>query len=100
MNLYSSSHETSGRFNTRHQVSRVVHGRTYVFVFVPLDLVETDSPPKAQGVRPLTGGIARDPRSPEQKDEGNGGSGEQELNCELMWTWFLPNPLSPPRERK
>jgi hypothetical protein len=24
---------------------------------------------------------------------------EPELNYELMWTWFLPNPLWPPKNR-
>jgi hypothetical protein len=100
MNLYSTGREAFRQFITRHQVSRVIHGRTYVFVFVPLDLLETDRPPQTQGARPLIRAKAKDLRCPEQKGEGNGGSGEQQLNWDLMWTRFLPNPLWRPKERK
>jgi hypothetical protein len=80
MNLYSTTRETFRRLIDRHQASRTIEKRTYVFVFVPFDF-RTSSHAK-------------------RIDMVNDRANEQRLDDELMWTWFLPNPLSPTKEQK
>jgi hypothetical protein len=80
MNLYSITRETFRRLIDRHRASPAAEKRTYVFVLVPVDF-GTNAPAH-------------------RIDLVNDGANEQWLDDELMWTWFLPNPLSPPKEEK
>lgn len=80
MNLYSATRETLRRLIERHRVSRTIEKRTYVFIFVPLA-----SRRNTHAKRAIIVG-----------DDVN----EKQLNYELMWTWFLRNPLWPPKKSK
>lgn len=80
MNLYSSTRETFRRSIERHRTARPPEKRTYVFVFVPVDFRKNGHPTKFDIV--------------------NAGTNERRLDDELMWTWFLPNPLSSEKEQK
>ena len=80
MNLYSITRETLRRLIDRHRASPAAGKRTYVFIFVPFDFRKNDYAKRIDMV--------------------NDGANEQRLDDELLWTWFLPNPLSPPKEEK
>ncbi len=80
MSLYSNTRERLRRLTGFPRASRTIQNRTYVFIFVPLDSRRNDRVARASVV--------------------NEEVHEQELNYDLMWTWFLPNPLWPPKERK
>ncbi len=40
-----------------------------------------------------------EPDGTEQAPEDDGGGDGSGINFELMWTWFLPNPLWKPKQR-
>jgi hypothetical protein len=80
MNLYSSTRETFRRLIDRHRTARTPEKRAYVFVFVLLDF--------------------RNGSEAKRSDVVDDGANDQQPNHELMWTWFLPNPLSPSKEEK
>jgi len=68
------------RFAARRQSPRVIERRTYVFILVPFDF-------RANGHA----------RKTELEQDLNNAPG---LNHDLMWTWFLPNPLWPSNKSK
>lgn len=61
-------------------MSGTIEKRTYVFIFVSFDPRKNGHAIKA--------------------DILSGDRNEQQLNYDLMWTSFLPNPLWSPKERK
>jgi len=111
MNLFSATVETVKRLTARHRTARI-EKRTYVFVLVPVDFHRNGHATRAQVEQPLI------ENKPEAKDAwlqtltalpsfdgaDHGGAidqrAEPELNYALRWTWFLPNPLWPPRKLK
>src|SRR4029077_12516513 len=96
------------RFAARRQSPRVVERRTYVFILVPFDFrangharkteVEQDlihdskhaDDPRTNGLFCTLAAINRaGSRTTAERDLNNAPG----LNHDLMWTWFLPNPL-------
>jgi hypothetical protein len=115
MNIYLVFTDAIRRFAARRQSPRVVEKRTYVFIFVPFDFRGNGHARKAPITRDLIGNgshtdgtrtdalfstIAALDRAPPRITSERDLSGDQELNYELMWTWFLRNPLWPPKGRK
>jgi hypothetical protein len=117
MNLYSATMDTFRRFATRHRHPRIVEKRTYVFILVPFDFSKDGSAKKAEvaahlfdnhidsGARreTITGLTALDrPQIGASAGSTNGRdvNHEPKLNFDLMWTWFLPNPLGKPKRRE
>jgi hypothetical protein len=101
------------RFAARRQSPRVVERRTYVFILVPFDFrangharkteVEQDlihdstqaDDPRTNGLFCTLAAINRaGSRTTAERDLNNAPG----LNHDLMWTWFLPNPLWPPNK--
>ena len=99
------------RFAARRQSPRVVERRTYVFILVPFDFrangharkteLEQDlidnsrhaDDPRTNGLFSTLAALNRaGPRTTTERDLNN----VPGLNHDLMWTWFLPNPLCPP----
>jgi hypothetical protein len=95
--------------------TRVVEKRTYVFIFVPFNLAETVMPercishkirlvmaaaPMACGTDALFSTIADLDRALSRTTSKPDLSDDRELNYDLMWTWFLPNPAVPTEECK
>ena len=93
------------RFAARRQSQRVVERRTYVFILVPFDFranghvrkteLEQDLIDNSRHADdPRTNGLFSTlaaPRTIAERDLNNAPG----LNHDLMWTWFLPNPLWP-----
>jgi hypothetical protein len=96
------------RFAARRQSPRVVERRTYVFILVPFDFrangharkteLEQDlidnsrhaDDPRTNGLFSTVTALYRAaPGAVPDEDLNN----VLELNHDLMWTWFLPNPL-------
>jgi len=103
------------RFAAQCQSPRLVESRTYVFILVPFDSRANGHARKTELERGLidNGRHADDPwtsglfsplaalncaasRTTAGRDLNNGPG----LNPDLMWTWFLPNPLWPPNKSK
>jgi hypothetical protein len=110
MNLYSATMDTFRRFATRHRRPRIAEKRTYVFILVPFDFSKDGSAKKAEvaihlfdnhidsGARSYTmaGLTAVDHdqiRASAGSTNGRDVNDGPKLNFDLMWTWFLPNPL-------
>ena len=103
------------RFAARRGSPRVVEKRTYVFILVPFSFRGNGHDRKARIIRDLIGNgshadgtrtdtflstvAARDHASSRMTSEPDL-SDNRELNYDLMWTWFLPNPLGSPKRRK
>jgi hypothetical protein len=118
MNLYSATVETIRQFAARRRLPRVIQKRTYVFILVPFDFHRNGHAKRTEVGRNLIDN--RSDFDAEQNDTEAGlavvdctQSGvpgkttgernldnEPQLNFDLMWTWFLPNPLWPPKERR
>jgi len=95
------------RFVAGHQSSRGVEKTTYVFILVPFDFRTNGHARKTEFDQDwIDNGNAPDPRSNglccapgALNDAGSRTTAEPdlnnapELNHDLMWTWFLPNPL-------
>ena len=97
------------RFAARRQSSRVVERRTYVFILVPFDFranghvrkteLEQDlidnsrhaDDPRTNGLFSTLAALNRAASRTAERDLNNAPG----LNHDLMWTWFLPNPLWP-----
>ena len=113
MNLRSALMDTIRRFATRRESPRLVEKRTYVFILVPFgfrrngrarkteldhDLIHNGN--HAEGARTdgrfsTFAALNRAAsRTPAERDLNNAPG----LNHDLMWTWFLPNPLWPPNK--
>jgi hypothetical protein len=97
------------RFAACRQSRRVVERRTYVFILVPFDFrangdarkteLEQDlidnsrhaGHPRTNGLFSTLAALNRDASRTAERDLNNALG----LNHDLMWTWFLPNPLCP-----
>jgi len=117
MNLYSVAIDTLRGFAAR-QAARLVKRRTYVFVLVPFDFSKKKKKKRAEmtqdlvkdhsdsqcaaNYKPLVlraigrGAILAATNTTTEMDVAN----EPELDFRLMWTWFLPNPLWKPEQRR
>jgi len=101
------------RFAARRQSPRVIERRTYVFILVPFDFranghareteLEQDlidnsrhtDDPRTNGLFSTLAVLNRAAsRTTAERDLKNAPG----LNRDLMWTWFLPNPLWPPNK--
>ena len=108
MNIRLALIDAIKRFAARRQSPRVVEKRTYVFILVPFkfrgngharkaritqDLMGNDT--RADGTRAdaLFSTIAAPDRGPSRITSETDPSDDRELSYNLMWTWFLPNPL-------
>jgi hypothetical protein len=103
------------RCAARRGSARVSEKRTYVFILVPCGFRGNGHARKAPITRDLIGNgghadgtrtdaflstvAARDRASFRMTSEPDL-SENRELNYDLMWTWFLPNPLWSPKRRK
>ena len=103
------------RFAARRQSPRVVERRTYVFILVPFDFranghvrkteLEQDlidnsrhaDDPWTNGLFSTLASLDRGASRTTAERDLNNAPG---LNHDLMWTWFLPNPLWPPNKSK
>jgi len=90
------------RFAARRQSPRVVERRTYVFILVPFDFRANGHARKRHADDPRTNGLFSTlaalnraaSRTTAERDLNNAPG----LNHDLMWTWFVPNPLWPPNK--
>jgi hypothetical protein len=116
MNLYSATMDTFRRFAARHRRPRIK--RTYVFILVPFDYSRNGSAKKAEvgqhlldnhadsdnarrgAITGLTAFNRPQIRALGESTNGRELNDEPKLNFDLMWTWFLPNPLWKPKRRK
>ena len=101
------------RFAARRQSQRVVERRTYVFILVPFDFranghvrkteLEQDlidnsrhaDDPRTNGLFSTLAALNRSAFRKTAERDLNNALG---LNHDLMWTWFLLNPLWPPNK--
>jgi hypothetical protein len=118
MNFYSATFEAFKRFAAHRRSLRTVETRTYVFILVPFEFDGNGRAARAEVAQNL---IDNDRRSHGARNHTlatlttvdctetpaltkttgvRNLNGEAELNYELMWTWFLPNPLWPPKKRE
>ena len=102
------------RFPARRQSPHVVERRTYVFILVPFDLRANGHARKTELEQDLIDNSrhADDPRTnglfstlaalnrAASRTAGRDLNNALGLNHDLMWTWFLPNPLWPPNKSK
>jgi hypothetical protein len=118
MNLYSVAIDALRRFPARHRAPRAEKKRTYVFFLVPFDFSKNGDVKKAE----IAPGLIKDhsdldraasytPPAPLALGRGEicvatkittevDVADEPQLNFRLMWTWFLPNPLWKPKQRR
>jgi hypothetical protein len=103
------------QFAARRQSPPVIERRTYVFILVPCGFRANGHARKRRITRDLIGNgscadgtrtdgffstvAARDHASSRTTSEPDL-SDNRELNYDLTWTWFLPNPLWSPNKRK
>jgi len=115
MNIPLALMDAIRRFTAARGSPRVVEKRTYVFILVPFSFRGNGHARKARITRDLIGNgshadvtqtdalfstnAARDRASSRMTSEPDL-SDNRELNYDLMWTWFLPNPLWSPKRRK
>jgi hypothetical protein len=103
------------RFAARRQSTRVFKRRTYVFILVPFefrangharkteleqDLIDNSrhaDDPRTNGLFSTLAALNRAASRTTAERDLNDAPG---LNHDLMWTWFLPNPLWPPNKSK
>ena len=103
------------RFAARHGSARVSENRTYVFILVPFgfrgngharkteleqDLIDNSThadDPRTNGLFSTLAALNRAASRTTAERDLNNAPG---LNHDLMWTWFLPNPLCPPNKSK
>jgi hypothetical protein len=113
MNIPLALIDAVKQFAARRGSPRTVEKRTYVFILVPFNFHGNGHAKKSEleqnlidnGTRAgsgrtgalfstLTALDRAAPRAVPDEDLNNAPG----LNHDLMWTWFLPNPLSPPNE--
>jgi hypothetical protein len=103
------------RFAARRGAARVSENRTYVFILVPCgfrgnghtrkteleqDLIDNSrhaDDPRTNGLFSTLAALNRAASRTTAERDLNNAPG---LNYDLMWTWFLPNPLWPPNKSK
>jgi len=110
MNLPLALMDAIRRFAAGRVSPRMVEKRTYVFILVPFNFhgngrvrkapVTQDSignGSRADGTRTdaLFSTVTAFDRASSRTTPELDLSDHRELNCNLMWTWFLPNPLGP-----
>jgi hypothetical protein len=113
MNFYSATIESVRRFAARRRYLGVIEKRTYVFILVPFNFRGNGHGQRAEVEQKRIGGhsvdgtrdkidlgLALDPAQSSEPIVDESVSDEPQLNSDLMWTWFLPNPLWPPKKRK
>jgi hypothetical protein len=118
MNLCSATIETLRQFAARRRSQPIVEKRTYVFILVPFglngngrakkaevaqNLIDNGSDPhgaRNDALSTLTALDCTQLRTPSKTTGVREVNDESELNYDLMWTWFLPNPLWPPKGQK
>jgi hypothetical protein len=88
MNLRSTSLGALARFITNYSHAKPAGRRIHVFIAVPFDFSKSRQTKKA---------VVK-PRTLEMPVVADGV--HEQLNGDLMWTWFLPNPLPPSTTRK
>src|SRR4029077_9440558 len=116
MNLYSVAMDTLRGFAARRRAAHPAKKRTYIFVLVPFDFSKNGNAKRAEitqdsikdhsdfehaanykphALRELgRGAIRAATKTTAEVDVAD----EAELDFQLMWTWFLPNPLWPPNK--
>jgi hypothetical protein len=115
MNIPLALMDAIRRFAARRGSARVIENRTYVFILVPFNFRGNGHARKAHSTQDLIGNgshadvtrtdalfstnAARDRASSRMPSEPDL-SDNRELNYDLMWTWFLPNPLWKPKQRR
>jgi len=115
MNIPLALTDAIRRFVGRHRSPRVAERRTYVFILVPFDFrangharkteLEQDlidnsrhaDDPRTNGLFSTLAALNRAASRTTAERDLNNAPG---LNHDLMWTWFLPNPLWPPNKGK
>ena len=113
MNIPLALTDAIRRFVGRRRSPRVVERRTYVFILVPFDFrangharkteLEQDlidnsrhaDDPRTNGLFSTLAALNRAASRTTAERDLNNAPG---LNHDLMWTWFLPNPLWPPKQ--
>jgi hypothetical protein len=108
MNFYSATIHRFRRLAARRRAPRTVEKRTYVFILVPFDFQGNGHAQKAEAAQLLIENITRVDRArpetppviPAVDRVGSDVPDELQLNYDLMWTWFLPNPLWPPKREE
>ena len=113
MNIPLALMDAIRRFAARRQSPRVAEKRTYVFILVPFNFRTNGHARKAHMAQGLVGNgsradatradapfstIAALDRVSSRTTSKLDLSDDRELNYDLMWTWFLPNPLWPPNK--
>ena len=112
MNIHLALMDVIRRFTAGRKSPHVIEKRTYVFILVPFNFRGNGHARKAHITRDLTGNgshadrtgtdalfssvTAFDRASSSMTSEPDL-SDDRELNHNLMWTWFLRNPLSAPK---
>jgi hypothetical protein len=101
------------RFAAGRRSPRVVEKRTYLFILVPFnlrrnghvrkahitqDLIGNGSCPDGTRAEAVLSTIAALDRTSSRTTAERDLNNSPELNHDLMWTWFLPNPLWPPNK--
>ena len=111
MNFYSVTVDTFRRLAQRRRAARSINKSTYVFILVPTDVSGNGHAKRAEVIQPLIDNAARFgsvrsegvPARPIDHTDNcvlDDGSDDPQLNYDLMWTMFLPNPLWPPKRRQ
>ena len=112
MNIRLVLMDSIKRLAARRRSLRGAEKRTYVFILVPFNFPGNGHVRSVELEQDLIGygGHAHDPRTPpfstlavlnrsaSRTVAERGLNNPRELNHDLMWTWFLPNPLWPPNE--
>lgn len=115
MNVPLALMNATRRFTAAGTLPRVVEKRTYVFILVPFnfpgnghvrkahitrDLIHNGPHADSTQTDALLSTVAAPDRASFRTTAEPDLSDDRELNYELMWTWFLPNPLWPTKTRK
>jgi hypothetical protein len=110
MNIRLALFDRIKRFAARRGSLRVVENRSYIFILVPFDFRGNGHAKKARITQDLMGNdtradntradalfstIAAPDRASSRITSQRDLSDDRELNYDLMWTRFLPNPLWP-----
>jgi hypothetical protein len=108
MNVYSATFNIFRRFAALHRAPRTIEKRTYVFILVPFNFHGNGHAKRADVVQPLIDIETESNRRAGESAAANARVSadaitecdEPQLDYNLMWTWLLPNPLWPPKQRK
>jgi hypothetical protein len=112
MNISVAVMDAIRRLAVGRRLPREVEKRTYVFILVPLNFCGNGQARQANTQDLMCNGtrvdrtrtdvifstIAALDRASSRTISEADVSDDRKLNYDLMWTWFLPNPLWPPNE--